>query len=78
MKPKEQPSRLLYETMEYHVRRPDINFRGLARVVAAYWSGKPLLRHESRSRPIFTSANAAIWWWNANRKLDYVARPILK
>jgi hypothetical protein len=24
MKPKEQPSRLLYETMEYHVRRPDM------------------------------------------------------
>ena len=24
MKPNEQPSRLLYETMEYHVRRPDM------------------------------------------------------
>ena len=42
--------------------------------MAAYWSGKPLLQHESRLRPIFTSANAAIWWWNANRKLDYVTK----
>ena len=42
--------------------------------MAAYWSGKPLLQHESRLRPIFTSANSAIWWWNANRKLDYVTK----